>query len=103
MVPDVLGLGRIPGCWTTVNPKYNAVFDVQRLNADMGLVREALTQREDAHARVRFAFTRDRPDLVTHQVAIRTELTFRMAMASVVPHGPDAPFLPLWRFEAPLA
>ena len=34
VVPDRLGLGRIPAVWLTLNPKYNAAYDIQRLNAD---------------------------------------------------------------------
>ena len=71
-VQDTLGLGRIPAFWWTQNCKYNAAYDVQRLNVDSKGAVEALTQHQDHHAHVRYRFTRDRPDLVSFIIALQT-------------------------------
>jgi len=98
-VEDLVGLGRIPVIWWTLNPKYNALYDVQRLNADLRRARAATEDGAAREKQARFDFGRDRPDLVAYQVALRAELTMRMVMPAVIPHTPAEPILSMARPE----
>ena len=98
-VDDVLGLGRIPTFWWTLNAKYNALFEVHRLNVRGQLERDAVGQYADTLSDVRFDFVRSAPDLAAYMIALRTELAMRMTMPAIVPHTPAQPFLAMARFE----
>ena len=77
LVPDEVGLGRHPSQWWTLNCKYNAAYDVQRLNTASGLGDAAIDDRMEGDKQERFHFTRDNPDLVAYMLALRTELHMR--------------------------
>ena len=47
----------------------------------------------------RFVFTRENPDLVAYEMALRTELHTRMVMPTIVPHSEDWPYMTMARFE----
>ena len=69
-VPDEVGLGRHPSLWWTQNCKYNAAYDVQRLNTKSlsgtaGLRAAAVGDKQE-----RFVFTRDNPDLVAYHLSL---------------------------------
>ena len=107
-VEDRVGLGRTPMSWFTLNCKYNAAYDLHRLNVAASVApdtqvpvfdvrREGWSGRE--HARERFAFIRDSPDLATYMVSLRTELMMRVLMPTLVPHSAAKPFLVMGRFE----
>ncbi len=72
MVEDTVGLGRIPAFWWTQNCKYNASYDIHRLNVGSNFARAAVESVLDEHSHVRFDFTRDAPDIVIFMVALRT-------------------------------
>ena len=89
VVYDLVGRGRTPAFWWTLNcgwRGYNFVYDIHRLNVGAALGAAAVTNPEDVQRAVRQAFVRDRPDIVTYMVALRTELLMRVVMPSVVPH-----------------
>ncbi len=71
-VPDTLGLGRIPAFWWTLNCRYNAAYDIHRLNVGSQVARAAVDVADDARAADRFAFIRDCPDLATFMLGVRT-------------------------------
>ena len=99
---DLVGRGRTPAFWWTLNcgwRGYNCVCDIHRLNVGAALGAEAVTSAEDVQRVVRRAFVRDRPDIVTYMVALRTELLMRMVMPSVVPHTGREKCIPLGRSE----
>ena len=73
-VQDTVGLGRHPSLWWTLNCKYNAAYDVQRLNTDGTAGRAGLRTRGEGDKEELFDFTRDNPDLVAYEMALRTEL-----------------------------
>ena len=87
---DRLGLGRIPAIWWTLNCRYNAAYDIHRLNVGARFAREAVDVADDSQAGERFAFIRDCPDLATYMLGIRMELHMRVVMPSVVPHSADS-------------
>ena len=58
-VPDTVGLGRHPSLWWTLNCKYNAAYDVQRLNTDGASGQAGLRTRGEGDREERFVFTRD--------------------------------------------
>ena len=97
-VSDDIGLGRHPCAWWTLNCKYNAAYDVHRLNLESG-AREALDANAVGRDEVRFLFARDNPDLVAYLLALRTELHMRMVMPAVVPHSEREPYLAMSRSE----
>ena len=101
-VKDELGLGRVAATWFTLNCKYNSVFDVQRLNIDAppAVAAAAVDPENQAEARTRFSFVVDAPDLVTHAIALRTELLMRIVMPAILPCSEQEPFLSMARFEA---
>jgi hypothetical protein len=98
-VPDYVGLGRHPGLWWTLNCKYNAAYDVQRLNTESTSGRAGLRTRGEGDKEERFAFTRENPDLVAYEMALRAELHMRMVMPTIVPHSEDWPYMTMARFE----
>ena len=99
-VPDDVGLGRHPSIWYTLNCKYNAVFDVQRMNAKAaGRESSVLEEAHGLGKQERFLFARDNPDLVMYMLSLRTELHMRMVMPSVLWHSADWPFMSMARFE----
>ena len=98
-VDDQVGLGRIPSYWWTQNCRYNYAYDVQRLNITAAFVPEALVSKMDEHAHVRFAFTKNAPDLVAYMLTLRTELNMRILMPTVVPHDKEQPYLGMARME----
>ena len=91
-VEDDLGLGRIPFTWGTLNCRYNFAYDVQRMNVGAEYVRAALVSKMDEQNHVRFAFTRDSPDIVAEMIGLRTELLMEMVMPTIVPHSEEQPF-----------
>ena len=99
-VEDRHGLGRIPGLWWTLNPKYNALYEIHRLNVRAQLGREAVASFDDNTSDVRFDFVRSAPDLVAYMVALRTELSMRVVMPALVPASDAEPYLCMARFEA---
>ena len=100
MVEDTVGLGRIPAIWFTLNCKYNAAYDIHRLNCASKFANAAVASLRDEHSHVRFDFTRDAPDVVTYMVALRTELNMRVVMPAIVPHTEKQPYLAMARFES---
>ena len=100
LVPDAAGLGRHPCLWWTMNCKYNAAYDVQRLNTRSAAGTRGLRSRGDGGSKEeRFEFTRENPDLVSYQLALRTELLMRMVMPAIVPHSSLWPYMTMARFE----
>lgn len=100
LVQDPVGLGRHPSLWWTMNCKYNAAYDVQRLNTRSATGTRGLRTRGDGGSKEeRFEFTRENPDLVSFQMAIRTELLMRMVMPAIVPHSHLWPYMSMARFE----
>ena len=99
LVRSTVGLGRIPTFWFTQNPCYNEVYEVHRMNVGASHIREALLSRADGHKDVRFAFTRDAPDIMSFMLALRQEFMMRVVMPSVVPHSSSQPFRSMARAE----
>ena len=77
---DRHGLGRIPSLWWTLNPKYNSLYEIHRLNVRAELGREAVRAFHDDASDVRFDFVRAAPDLATYMIALRAELSMRVVM-----------------------
>ena len=75
------------------------MYEIHRLNVGAALGEEAVTDVADAQRAVRRAFVRDRPDIVTFMVALRTELLMRMLMPAIVPHNGLDVCIPLRRCE----
>jgi len=100
MVDDVVGGGRCPATWWTLNCKYNDAYDIHRLNvgAEFGL--EALTDPEDSCAGVRRQFVYDSPDFAAYMIALRMELQMRVLMPTLVPHNERQKFRAMSRAEA---
>jgi len=98
-VPDTVGLGRHPSQWWTMNCKYNAAYDVQRLNVASKLGNESVDESVPGDKQERFEFVRDSPDLVAQMLAVRTELLMRMVMPEVVKHSDEEPHMSMARFE----
>ena len=96
---DRHGLGRIPSLWWTLNPKYNSLYEIHRLNVRAELGREAVRAFEDNASDVRFDFVRAAPDLATYMIALRTELSMRVVMPSLVPASGAEPYMCMARFE----
>ena len=71
-VPDDMGLGRHPSLWWTLNCRYNAVYDVQRMNTKSRLGDASVDPRDAGDREERFLFARDNPDLVAYMLALRT-------------------------------
>ena len=83
-----------------MNCKYSAAYDVQRLNTRSAAGTRGLRTRGDGGSKEeRFEFTRESPDLVSYQLAIRTELLMRMVMPAIVPHSSLWPYMTMARFE----
>ena len=102
VVEDTVGRGRTPAFWWTMNcgwRGYNCVYDIHRLNVGATLVAEAVLSAEDVQRAVRRAFVRDRPDIVTFMVALRTERLMRGVIPSVVPHNGRDKCMALGRCE----
>ena len=53
----------------------------------------------DEQNHVRFAFTRDSPDIVAEMIGLRTELQMKVVMPTIVPHSKEQPFLSMARQE----
>ena len=98
-VDDVIGLGRIPTAWWTLNCKYNDAYDIHRFNVRAALRRQAVDPHDVNAHDVRFDFVRTAPDLATMMVALRTELSMRIVMPSVIPSTATSPYLTMARFE----
>ena len=98
-VDDDLGLGRIPFTWGTLNCRYNFAYDVQRMNVGAEYARAALVSKMDEQNHVRFAFTRDSPDIVAEMIGLRMELLMKVVMPTIVPHSKEQPFLCMARHE----
>ena len=90
---------RTPAIWWTQNCKYNAAFDVHRLNVDNVHALDALDTGVDSYRGVRQAFARDCPDMVAYQIVLRTELNMRIVMPSVIRHSERWPYQCMARFE----
>lgn len=82
-----------------MNCKYNAAYDVQRLNTRSASGKAGLRTRGEGEKEERFAFTKDNPDLVAYEMALRTELHMRMVMPAIVPHSEAWPYMAMARFE----
>ena len=82
-----------------MNCKYNAAYDVQRLNTESALGDAAVHEREEGDKQERFLFTRDNPDLVSYMLALRTELLMRVVMPAVVKHSERERYKSMARFE----
>ena len=65
-VADDVGLGRHPSMWWTMNCKYNAAYDVQRMKTQSALGDASVAAAEAGDKQERFLFTRDNPDLVAY-------------------------------------
>jgi len=91
-VPDNVGLSRYPSTWWTLNCKYNAAYDVHRLNTGKD-GRAAVDESFDGKKQERFLFVKDNPDIVTYMLAFRTALHMHIVMPSVVPHSVCAPYM----------
>ena len=98
-VADAHGLGRIVTTWWTKNAKYNALYEIHRLNVRGELERNAVGQFDDSLADVRFDFVRSAPDLAAFMIALRTEMSMRVVMPEIVPHTEAEPFMAMARFE----
>ena len=98
-VDDLIGLGRIPTAWWTLNCKYNDVYDIHRLNVRSQLGRRAVDPHHARLEDVRFEFVRSAPDLATMMVALRTELSMRVVMPALMPSSAASPYLTMARFE----
>ena len=97
-VEDLVGLGRHPSMWWTMNCKYNAAYDVQRMNTKSKLGDASVHAGEGGDKQERFVFTRDNPDLVAYMLALRTELLMRMVMPAVLKHSDKEPYMSMARF-----
>ena len=62
VIDDEVGLGRHPSLWWTMNCKYNAAYDVQRLNTASDWGHAAVSDRLEGDKQERFHFTRDNQD-----------------------------------------
>jgi len=98
-VPDTVGLGRYPSQWWTMNCKYNAAYDVQRMNTKSALGDMSVQESVGGDRQERFEFVRDSPDLVAYMLALRTELLMRVVMPAVVRHSATSPYMAMARFE----
>ena len=85
--------------WWTMNCKYNAAYDVQRLNVKSKIGDASVNDREPGDLQERFLFTRENPDLVAYMLALRTELLMRIVMPSVVKHSDAHPYMCMARAE----
>ena len=65
-----------------MNTKYNAAYDVHRLNVRDPSGREAVVAYQDTMGQVRFDFVRRAPDLVATAMALRAELITRVVSAA---------------------
>ena len=82
-VPDRVGRPRVPALWWTLNPRYNSLHEVHRLNTTSSHAADALLGGRDAHAQTRFDFVRDALDIVAFMLALRTE-THRAAPSAFI-------------------
>jgi hypothetical protein len=101
-VDDVVGLGRSAAFWGTLNcgyRGYNNVYDIHRLDVGAQCAAEAVKSPEDMYKSVRTNFVRNAPDLVTFQIALRTELIMKVVLPTIVPSSEEHPFMPVGRFE----
>ena len=99
MCDDTVGLGRHPSMWWTMNCKYNAAYDVQRLNTKSEMGNASVCADVAGNRQERFEFGRDNPDLVAYTLALRTELLMRIVMPAVVDHSDAEPYMTMARFE----
>ena len=100
VVEDGLGRGRIPAAWWTQNCKYNAAYDIHRLNDESPLAQKAVDPKVSDARGVRFAYIRDNPDIAMFMIALRTELNMRIMIPAVLPGSKEEPVLSFARFEA---
>ncbi len=98
-VEDTVGLGRTLATWFTLNPNYNQLNEIHRLNVHAPDVESALDPAISSHAQVRYDFIRDSPDIAAFMVHLRKELEMKMEMPTIVPHSRAFPFLAMCRFE----
>ena len=98
-VPDHIGLGRIPSLWWTLNPKYNSLYEIHRLNVRSALGRAAVQDFDGNTSDVRIGFVKAAPDIATFMIALRTELSMRVVMPALLPSSAAQPFLSMARFE----
>ena len=99
IVDDEVGLGRHPSMWWTMNCKYNAAYDVQRMNTKSRLGDASVCAGIAGDRQECFEFARDNPDLVAFMLTLRTELLMRFVMPAVVGHSEGEPYLDMARFE----
>ena len=98
-IDDEVGLGRHPSLWWTMNCKYNAAYDVQRLNTQSSQAGSSGGGSTSSDRQERFEFARDNPDLVAYVMTLRTELLMRIVMPAVVGHSAVDPYMAMARFE----
>ena len=99
VIVDEVGLGRHPSLWWTMNCKYNAAYDVQRLNTPSTQGVSDVGGSTAGARQERFEFARDNPDLVAYMLTLRTELLMRIVMPAVVGHSDSDPYMDMARFE----
>ena len=99
VIDDEVGFGRHPSLWWTMNWKYNAAYDVQRLNTQSRQGAASVSGGTSSDRQERFEFARDNPDLVAYMLTLRTELLMRIVMPSVVGHSDIDPYMAMARFE----
>ena len=98
-VADKHGLGRIQSLWWTLNPKYNSLYEIHRLNVRAALGREAVRSFDDNASDVRFDFVRAAPGLATYMIVLRAEFFMRVVMPSLLPASEDEPYMCMSRLE----
>ena len=96
---DTLGLGRIASLWWTENFKYNAAYELHRLNVGAELGREAVESFDDTMRDVRFDFVKSARGLACYMHALRAELAMRLVMPALLPHSKEQPYLCMARVE----
>ncbi len=99
VVEDVLGRGRIPAAWYTLNCKYNAAYDVHRFNGPSVEAASAVDPSVTDAREIRYRFIRDAPDIATFMVSLRAELHMRVVIPAVLPHSDREKVLTMARFE----
>ena len=77
----------------TTNAKYNAFYELHRLNVRGEVGRNVAGQSDDSLADVRFDFVRSAPCFAAFMIALRAEMSMRVAMPEIAPHTGAGPFM----------
>ena len=83
LVPDTVGLGRHPSFWWTMNCKYNAAYDVQRLNVKSASGAGILDDQAGGDQHERFVFL-----MITQSSPYRTLFGNPIPLSSPTLHQP---------------